>query len=127
MANVSEKLSVKQMLIKYNKIPHIVGAFPPLYDNKKQEFFVPQKSSKTKTMLAVLCIATLDIIYLWVEVMPQMIPGKVSSKELADFYMHLISRTFAFTIAWQFYFYMDQCINLLNVLLNLVTYFEGKI
>lgn len=125
MASISKKGPVKRMLIKYNRMPHFIGAFPPFYDIKSQEFVLPKRSSKSKIMQAVLCINTLDIIYLWIKVAPKMRPGKVTAAELTDFYMHLISRTVGFTVSWQFYFYMDQCINLLNVVLNLVTYFEG--
>lgn len=118
---------VKQILITYNKFSHFVGAVPPHYDLHSHTFVLPTSCLQTRILECTLIITTIDIIYLWTMVAKSISPEKVGDKEFFEFYMHLISRTVAFFMAWQFYFNMLKCVHLVNVVLHLETYFEGKI
>lgn len=114
----------KQMLVKYNKIPHFVCAFPPKYDKLSDRFLVPKLCGRRIILLIALLLTTVDLTYLWLIAAPNVTRKTVQVRQFLDFYLHSTSRTFGCMLGWQFFFQMEKCINVLNLMFHLEHVFE---
>ncbi len=115
----------KHVLIKTNKLSHFLGAVPPIYNKKLQKFVIPNKGLRLFILPTFMFLASIDFIYLWIYVSPNISLKTVDLQEFMNFYMHAISRSCGWITTCLFYFYMQDLVLLVNVIFQTENYFEG--
>lgn len=118
---------IRETLIKYNLISHLLGAFPPYHNWQVDMFLVPKIYGRRLILGVVLSMMTIDLTYLWVVAAPNARRETKDVQTLIDFYLHATSRSFGCFMGWQFFWNMKSSMHLVNLLFRLEKYFEGKI
>lgn len=117
----------KNILIKYNRFPHIIGAFPPIYCKKTQKFIVPKTGFQLYIFPLVFFAVSVDILYLWIKVTPGVTSQTVTPQDFMNFYIHTVSRSCGCLLGWLFYFRMDDLMHFSNAMFSMEEYFEGNL
>ncbi len=117
----------KNMLIKYNKYPHFIGAIPPFYNEKLKAFMVPKNGPRLCTLPIFLIVLAIDQFYLWVYVAPNVRIESEGLEEFMNFYLQATSRACGLWFGLLFQIQMKELMNFLNVVFNTEKYFEGKL
>lgn len=115
----------KRILIKYNRFPHLIGAFPPFYCTKSHKFVVSKTGALLYLFPLVFLTISIDLTYLWIKISPKITPQAVGPQEFTNFYGHVISRSCACTLGWIFYFRMNDLMHFLNIMFKMEEHFEG--
>lgn len=115
----------KNILIKHNRFPHFIGAFPPAYCEQKNQFVIPKDRIKLYILPVVFFAMSIDILYLWIYIFPKINSYNVNAQEFINFNNHIISRSLGCIIAWVFYFQMHDLMQFTNVMFKMEKQFEG--
>lgn len=115
----------KSILIKYNVFPHFIGAFPPFYCKRLNQFEIPKKGVRLYILPMVFLAMSIDLAYLWIKVFPTISTQIIKPQEFINFYNHIISRSLGCILSWVFYFQMHDLIQFTNVMFQMEKQFEG--
>lgn len=127
MAPDSNKIPpLLKSLVAFNNFPHYFGAFPATFDKKAEKFMLPHSSYLIRIYFFISCLNTLDLVYLWLFVVPRLKYENLKIDKVLDFYAHTITRTCGACLAWQFFLEMPTCLFLVNLAFSLEKYFKSK-
>lgn len=116
----------KNILIKFSKFPHTIGAFPPFYSKREQKFVVSKLGFQFYALPLVLILISVDNAYLWIFISPNMNLQSVETPEFMNFYIHVLSRSFACILGFLLYYQVQEFIEFCNVVFYMEQYVKGK-